>query len=131
MTKTLNRTWFVDTEIIRDYYGDTIAIYFEWMNFFLKWIAVPGAFGLIFRVLNTMMYEDVSKSPLNALFSIGMSFWATLFITNWKRHQRGLKILWDNLYQSERHIEQTRPEFVGTPAVNPISEKMEPHYSHM
>ena len=39
-------------ELIRNYYGDEIAIYFEWMNHFLKWIAVPASVGCAFYILN-------------------------------------------------------------------------------
>mmetsp|Transcript_16111 Transcript_16111/g.27226 ORF Transcript_16111/g.27226 Transcript_16111/m.27226 type:complete len:155 (+) Transcript_16111:611-1075(+) len=74
------------TGAIREYYGDEIAIYFEWMNHFLDQIMVPAAIGLLFRVLNTLFYEDVSKSPLNAIFSIYMAFWGAFFSINWKRH---------------------------------------------
>jgi anoctamin-10 len=96
--------WFVPVDLIRDYYGDETAIYFEWMNFFLRWISVPGLMGLVIKILNYMLYEDVSKSPLNAFFSIVMAIWAALFSVNWLRHQRSLRILWDNLYNSEHHI---------------------------
>ena len=86
LKETLPTAWFVPVKPIREYYGDTVAIYYEWMNFFLKWCTVPAAAGLIIRILNSYYFEDVSKSPLNALFSIGMAFWSILFIVNWKRH---------------------------------------------
>jgi len=86
LSKSAGMHWLLPTNVIRDYYGETVAIYFEWMNFFLRWIAVPGAVAVLIRVLNTFFFEDVSKSPLNAVFSIGMGFWATLFIINWRRH---------------------------------------------
>ena len=44
--------WFMPVPLIRQYYGEEIAIYFEWMNFFLRWIAIPGAFGLGSWILN-------------------------------------------------------------------------------
>ena len=121
--------WFVPVDLIRDYYGDETAIYFEWMNFFLRWISVPALMGLVIKSLNYILYEDVGKSPLNAFFSIVMAIWAALFSVNWLRHQRSLRILWDNLYNSEHHIEQIRKDFVGVPTINQISEKVEPHYS--
>ena len=77
---------FIDEEVIREFYGDQIAIYYAWMNYFLKWIAAPAAFGVTFRTANYFLYEDMSKSPFNAAFSIGMAFWGILFATNWKRN---------------------------------------------
>ena len=97
--------WLAPTTVIREYYGDEIAIYFEWMNSFLVSIRTPALLGLSCRILNSVFYEDVSESPLNALFSIFMAFWGALFSINWKRKQRSLRILWDNLYYSERQFE--------------------------
>ncbi len=73
-------------DIIREYYGDEIAVYFDWMNFFLKWIGVPAIFGIIFRILNMIFFLNPSQSPLNAFFSICMAYWSILFAVNWKRH---------------------------------------------
>lgn len=78
--------WFVPVDLIRDYYGDETAIYFEWMNFFLRWISIPALVGLLIKITNYFVFEDVSKSPLNALFSILMAVWAALFSVNWLRH---------------------------------------------
>ena len=47
-------------DIIREYYGDEIAVYFDWMNFFQKWIGVPAIFGIIFRILNMIFFENPS-----------------------------------------------------------------------
>jgi hypothetical protein len=98
------KQWFVPIDMIREYYGEEIAIYFEWMNFFLQWIAVPAGLGVVIKVCNSIFYEDTSKSPLSAAFSIGMALWASMFAVYWKRHQKSLRILWDNLYSSEHKI---------------------------
>jgi len=65
-------------DLIREYYGDEIAIYYEWMNFFLKWMSAPAIIGLIIIAFNLVWFEP-ETSPLNALFSIFMSIWAFLF----------------------------------------------------
>ena len=86
------RQWEAPVDWIRDYYGDEIAIYFEWMNFFLSWIIVPGLTGVLIKGINILFYEelstveDSSHSPFNAVFSIIMTFWGSLFIIYWKRH---------------------------------------------
>ena len=118
-------------ELIKDYYGDEIAIYYEWMNFFLKWIMLPAAMGGLTSLINNFVYtEGQDESPFSAIFSIGMAFWATLFAVNWKRHQRGLRVMWDNIYQSELHIREIRPEFRGEPAIDQITGLIEPQYNN-
>jgi hypothetical protein len=37
---------FVNTNEIRDYYGDETAIYFEWMNYFQSWLLMPAVFAI-------------------------------------------------------------------------------------
>jgi len=128
LSKSSGQRLFLPTDIIRDYYGEEVAIYFEWMNFFLRWIAVPGGLAIIIRTCNTLFFEDVSKSPLNAVFSIGMGFWATLFIVNWRRHQRSLKVLWENVEDDAHELEEIRHQFKGEPRVNPINEQVEPYF---
>jgi hypothetical protein len=43
--------------MMRDYYGDEVAIYFSWMNFFIKWLAAPGIVSLIFSIVNSYMWD--------------------------------------------------------------------------
>ena len=57
LLKEALKSWFVPTEMIRDYYGDEVAIYFSWMNFFIKWLAVPGIVSLIFSIVNSYMWD--------------------------------------------------------------------------
>jgi len=75
----------VPVELIREYYGDEIAIYYAWLNFFLKQIMVPACLSIVLKVTNELYFEDPAHSPLNAFFSIFMAFWAGLFAVNWKR----------------------------------------------
>mmetsp|Transcript_35646 Transcript_35646/g.54531 ORF Transcript_35646/g.54531 Transcript_35646/m.54531 type:complete len:126 (+) Transcript_35646:683-1060(+) len=82
--ETMKR-WDAPVEVIRDYYGDEIALYFEWMNFFIMWIFIPGCLGLAIRIINMLFFTDSSTSPFNAVFSIMMAYWGALFSIFWKR----------------------------------------------
>ena len=59
-----------------------------------------------------------------------MALWGPLFLVYWKRHQTGLKILWDNLYKSDHKLEAIRKEFVGESKLNHVTGKIEPDYPH-
>lgn len=52
LLKKSMKLWFVPVDLVRDYYGDEIAIYFEWMNFFQRWMVIPAFLGLAFWILN-------------------------------------------------------------------------------
>jgi hypothetical protein len=46
--------WMAPVDLIRGYYGDEVAVYFEFMNFFLVWMIVPGVLGLSANLLNRL-----------------------------------------------------------------------------
>lgn len=41
---------FPDTSQIRSYYGDSVALYFEWMQFMWTWLAIPGAASVVIYI---------------------------------------------------------------------------------
>lgn len=99
---------YVDTTKIRAYYGDETAIYFEWMNYFQKWLLVPSVLAVFVAI--TVQYNGIENSPFAGIFSIVMSLWGTIFLVCWRRHCRGLDILWDD-YVIEHDAEDLRKEF--------------------
>jgi hypothetical protein len=93
--------WFVPTKLIREYYGDHVAIYFSWMNHFisnsinlitfLEWLILPGAMALVFWCIDMIVWgtsdvaEDghkhsVGDSPLCSVYSLFIAVWGTLFV---------------------------------------------------
>ena len=54
------KTLLMPVEKIRSYYGDSIAVYFEFMNFFLRWMTIPAIYGLVTYVCNKVVFEDPS-----------------------------------------------------------------------
>jgi len=118
---------FVDVPKVREYYGDEIAIYFEWMNHFQRWLLIPAFFAILVFTSNTYIF-DPSESPMSGLFSILMSIWGTLFLVHWRRHCRGLNITWDD-YVKEDDGESLRKEFRGTPYINPVTDEPDTTFS--
>ncbi|KAF2357771.1 Anoctamin [Trinorchestia longiramus] len=67
-------------------------------------------------------------NPMTVVFSIAMSFWATMFLELWKRQQAVIQWQWDMEHYEEE--EEVRPEFqarVKTTRVNPVTKKTEPY----
>lgn len=124
MFKVAMRHWLVPTEMVRAYYGDRVAIYFEWMNHYLKWLGSAGFFGLVVAVLNYVFKQDMN-SPFNVFYSAFIVVWAILFVMYWKRRREELNVLWD-LYQIENAEEDMRKQFKGIPQINPITGRIEP-----
>ena len=105
--------------MIRSYYGDETAIYFEWMNKTNFLLSIPGTVST-FVFIGNLFYWDIETSPGSAIFSIVMSVWGSIFIVLWRRHSNGLRFLWDD--NIENSTEDLRKEFEGTIKINPITD---------
>mmetsp|Transcript_47705 Transcript_47705/g.34956 ORF Transcript_47705/g.34956 Transcript_47705/m.34956 type:complete len:282 (-) Transcript_47705:210-1055(-) len=123
------KNYLMPEDMIRDYYGDYVTMYFAWMNHFIKWLRYPGAISLIIGLLNNFLYP-AGNSPLNGIFSIGMALWAVMFVIFFKRKCSEFNILWDN-YNLQKKEEDVRKEFKGELMVNPVTGKIEPMFTSM
>lgn len=119
---------FIDTKLIRDFYGDEVAIYFEWMSHFQKYLIFPGIFSIIVYVANNTIYT-FRTSPLSAWYSVFMTFWGIFFMIDWSRHQKGLKISWDNYASQSTEWMHMRKEFRGKPRISPVTDKPDIYFS--
>ena len=108
------------------YYGVEIAIYFEWMNYFQKWLLIPS-FLAIGVYLGNSLFFDITESPLAGGFSLVMSIWGTVFVVMWRRHCRGLDIRWDD-YVVQHDAEDLRKEFKGLLRKDPVTDQMDTYY---
>jgi len=126
MVQVAFKGWLVPTEMVRNYYGDKVAIYFEWMNHYLKWLASAGLFGLVVTALNFMFKKDMN-SPFNVYYSAFMVIWSICFVMFWKRRRMELNIKWD-LFHNETTEEDMRKQFKGIPSINPITGRIEPTF---
>ena len=106
LLKEALKHWFVPTDLIRQYYGEGVAMYYSWMNFLisklslvliaLEWLVPPSTLAVLITVINYFLFKDSNDSPLNSVYSMFVALWATLFVIFWKRRCRGLFIEWDN-----------------------------------
>mmetsp|Transcript_42396 Transcript_42396/g.40640 ORF Transcript_42396/g.40640 Transcript_42396/m.40640 type:complete len:140 (+) Transcript_42396:115-534(+) len=121
------KEYLMPEELIREYYGDYVTIYFSWMNHFIKWLMGPGVIGLVIFLLNVLFYPK-GDSPFNSLYSVGMAIWAVMFVIFWRRKCSEYIILWDNENLINKE-EDVRKEFVGELMINPITGKLEPSFT--
>ena len=66
----------MDLNLIREFYGDEVAMYHAWMNHLMKWLVVPSLLALVVAVFDKILYTE-ENSPLNAVYSAIMVFWGT------------------------------------------------------
>ncbi|KAA0176795.1 hypothetical protein FNF27_01617 [Cafeteria roenbergensis] len=95
---------------IAAYFGETVAFYFAWLEFYTQWLVFPALVGAALFVAQVWYGTvDVTWVPL---FSLFMALWSTLFLEFWKRRNAELAHRWGVL--NYEHEEVTRPQFRGT-----------------
>ena len=128
--------FFIPLDEIRNYFGDSVAIYSNWLLAYTKALIVPGTggiivafsqmyFGLCDDATNKHPYTDkkcesgVDANVLAIPYAVYLALWSVLFLSKWQRRESELKFLWG----SEDFEQQQRPrrEFIGVLHVNKIT----------
>ena len=118
--KEVFQSVFASSEPIRQYYGENIAIYFEWLNYYLKWLIVPAAFSLIIYLYSLAHDIPVKDNYSYSVYSFVVSIWATLFAKFWTRKSNELMVEWENF--ANNSIENKRKEFKGVVKFNEVTD---------
>jgi hypothetical protein len=115
----LRHPFYQDIDTIREYFGVHIAFYFEWLEFYTKWLTAPTAIGVLIYFSKAVMavehFQDIveveREHDLYPYFALFMALWATLFLEFWKRKSKLLAYQWD--IQPHSAVEHVRPQFVA------------------
>ncbi|XP_068092339.1 anoctamin-10 isoform X2 [Hyperolius riggenbachi] len=129
--KLLAKDWYHHVRIshqpideIRHYFGDTIGLYFAFLEYF-TWALVPMAsVGLLYY---SFTWESYDNYVVFAMFNL---VWATVILEVWKRYSSTLAYRWGSLLM-KRQFEEPRPGFHGVLGTNPVTGKREPTYSSL
>lgn len=113
----------------RYYYGEAIAIYFEWCNYMSKWLLIPGIIAVLLYIHEKWTGSSTDSAYLNSYFSFGISLWAPLLVIFWQRRCSEVDVEWDN-YNLRINPFSLREQFVGELRINPITDTEEYHYEH-
>ena len=119
--RTWNRKWvltMVDFDSIRNQFGEEIALYFAFLQFYCTWLVVPAILAVIVMIFG---FNKVS-------YSLACCIWALLFDEVWSREERKLSLRWGTRHCSR--FESIRPhfipDFVSIDAVTGEKEKVYP-----
>ncbi|XP_072268459.1 anoctamin-10 [Pyxicephalus adspersus] len=129
--KLLAKDWYGRARIsqqpvdeIRHYFGDTIGLYFAFLEYF-TWALLPMAsVGLLYY---SFTWESYDNYVIFAMFNL---VWATVILEVWKRYSATLAYRWGSLLK-KRQFEEPRPGFHGVLGTNPVTGKKEPTYSSL
>eukprot|EP00698_Gefionella_okellyi_P015918 TRINITY_DN4523_c0_g1_i1.p1 TRINITY_DN4523_c0_g1~~TRINITY_DN4523_c0_g1_i1.p1 ORF type:complete len:721 (-),score=185.11 TRINITY_DN4523_c0_g1_i1:896-3058(-) len=96
-------------DLVREYLGEKIALYFAFIGFYTTWLILPTIFGIIVYGLQVRIID--TNSIVTPIFTLLMMIWATVMLEFWKRHQSSLAHQWNTLNFEESEV--ARPEFRG------------------
>jgi hypothetical protein len=138
--------FFIPLDEIRNYFGDSIAIYSNWLLAYTKALIVPGTggiivalsqmyFGMCDEVTNKHPYTDkkcesgVDANVLAIPYSVYLALWSVLFLSKWQRRESELKFLWGS--EDFEQLQQPRREFIGVLHVNHITHQEEMEHADL
>lgn len=96
---------------VRGRFGESIALYFAFVQFYFNWLTIPTVLGIL------VYFFD---SEYSIFYGLAVNIWALLFTEIWARKEANLSALWGVRRCSKR--EKERPDFVAERiAADPIT----------
>lgn len=105
--------------MVRDHFGEKVAYYFEFLQFYFQWLTFPTGLGVLVHYFG---------SPFSIFYGVCVIFWSVIFTESWKRREQELALWWG--VRNVSKTEMRRPEFKGdTIEVDPVTGEMTPFFS--
>jgi len=102
---------------IRDYFGDSVALYFCWVGTYTDSLIWPAFIGLLCSMANWSDGEiDPNESRYTIWYTLYFACWAVNFLGRWERKENELRFLWGNVVVDQ--VQKPRPQFEGVLRVN-------------
>jgi len=107
--------WNQPLDKIRNYYGESVSLYFAFIQYYSQWLILPSIVGF-----GAFIYQldDGIDTPYNPIYAVVVAGWASLFLEAWKRRNATLNAHWGMSSFLEK--EQARPGFQGEYQPSPI-----------
>lgn len=115
-----NNQWTF-SDRIRNYFGESVAFYFQFFEYYTKALYSFALFGLLVWILPLSSFH---KFIICSLFNL---VWNTLFSEIWKRKSAESCFEW-GIFDLDLN-DSVRPQFKGELRISPITGKHELYYS--
>lgn len=104
-----------DLDSIREHFGEDVALYFGFLNFYFQALAPAALLGFSFWLFG---------KPFSPIYSLGLVAWSCLFVELWRMKERKLAVRWGTLGVAQ--VGQRRHDFVPrTTRIDPATEEPE------
>lgn len=94
---------------IRNYFGEPVAFYFAFLQFYLRWLIAPAIVGLIFFIWQVAVGKIAVLGI--SLLCFFMIFWSVAFVDFWARAESRYRMAWGMTKFQQKAV--ARPQFVG------------------
>jgi anoctamin-10/anoctamin-7 len=111
-------------DLVRDYYGEEISIYFAFLGSYTRWLVSISLLGLLVKISQLQYGVD---SVLVPVYCVAVALWSILFLECWKREQAELQLRWN--VRDFEDTEVDRIDFYGEIRVSPITGEDEMYFS--
>ena len=114
-TKAFYGVGLEDLDSIREHFGEDVALYFGFLNYYFQALAPAALLGFGFWL---------AGRPFSPIYSLGLVTWSCLFVELWRMKERKLAVRWGTLGVSE--VDRRRHDFVPrTTRIDPATEEVE------
>lgn len=104
-----------DLDSIREHFGEDVALYFGFLNYYFQALAPAALLGISFWLLGR---------PFSPIYSLGLVSWSCLTVELWRMKERKLAVRWGTLGVSE--VDRRRHDFMPrTTRTDPATEETE------
>jgi hypothetical protein len=110
--------------LIRNYYGDYVAIYYAWVYHYTRLLLYPSATAIICLILSAIF--DNHKLFMT-IYAMVIVIWSQWFLVYWNRKTSEIFIEWGN-YTEDYDIDNVREQFKGERVISPVTEQYETQY---
>lgn len=126
--------WGQPIDAIKDYFGEKIGLYFEFLGHYTTWLlylTIAGAIMCIEVVIEWGLYgnlvDPLGRAYGTPIFCAFVAIWSQLMLEYWKRTEKTKAMEWGMTEFEEE--EQDRQGFEGTMQVSFIDGKMRKYFS--
>ena len=97
-------------EDLREYFGESIALYFSWMGFLTTVLWVPAFTGLFVFIMGLVAFGSggTFDNPYVPLYCIFMSVWSIIVSNEWKNLERTWQYQWGTLDLPDSEADRTQ-----------------------
>jgi len=111
--------------VIRDYYGEEIAMYFALAHHLCWWCMVPAGVGIVSGAVLQAYPPDQRYQGIALAFrmfhGVVISCWGTVWLEAWKRNETMIATMWGQ--RGTTSPDAVRPAFRGIPRRSPVNFK--------